>query len=89
MLAGLLELIVFPGGQLPRRSLQDTDKIWHRGFEGTSGRSIVKTTFQRSAGFTVTERTFSTSDVFSDVPCNKSAVGALGGGSFVSIFSPP
>lgn len=65
MLAGLLELIVFPGGQLPRRSLQDTDKFWHRGFEGTSGRSIVKTTFQHSAGFTVTKHTFSVSYVLS------------------------
>lgn len=85
MLAGLLELIVFPGGQLPRRSLQDTDKSWHREFEGTSGRSIVKTTFQRRAGFTVTMPTFSISDVFSDVPCNKICTG----GSFVSICSPP
>lgn len=80
-MAGLSELIVFPGGQLPRKRLQDTDNFG-TGFEGTSGRFVVKTTFQRSTGFTATMRTFSVSNVFSDVPRNKSAVRALGGASF-------
>lgn len=64
VLAGLLELIVFPGCQLPRKRLQDTNKFWHRGFEGTSGRFIVKTTFQHTAGLTVTMHTFSISNFF-------------------------